>query len=173
MKLPSSEVWSSDFTCQVRLIWHHKANYVLPKKFLVMLASVFAQRKYCWDSLQNYLRPKPHVKKQLQTAPRNMPGEEEPHLPNCPAVTKIVPKKKQILWRMLLQLHLRRFPWEASGVQVSSIGEPVFLYATLTCGIPPGLELGHLPEGGQPQWGCSVCCQALCKQHEATGQVCT
>lgn len=33
----------------------------------------------------------------------------------------------------------------------------VFLYATSACGgIPLGLVLGHLPEGGQPQWRCAT-----------------
>lgn len=32
-----------------------------------------------------------------------------------------------------------------------------FLYATSSCGgIPLGLVLGHLPEGGQPQWLCAT-----------------
>lgn len=33
---------------------------------------------------------------------------------------------------------------------------PVSLYATFL-----GLLLGHLPEGGQPQWPCAAGCQAL------------
>lgn len=47
--------------------------------------------------------------------------------------------------------------------QASSIGEPLFLCATFTCGgIPLGLVLGHLPEGGQPQWGCqAVYCSSM------------
>lgn len=53
-------------------------------------------------------------------------------------------------------------------LKTSGLGEQIFLYATLPCGgILLGLVLGHLPERGQPQWGCS----AWWQQHEATGAV--
>lgn len=41
-------------------------------------------------------------------------------------------------------------------VGLQSWGTSLFC-ATLTCsGIPLGLLMGHLPEGGQPQWGCAA-----------------
>lgn len=48
-----------------------------------------------------------------------------------------------------------------SGCRPPVLGNGSF-FTQLTCGgIPPGLLLGHLPEGGQPQWGCQVLCSGM------------
>lgn len=101
-----------------------------------------------------------------------MAREEEPHLPdwadlrwqNCSF--KKINKKRETT--KCCEGCCYSYTFDVShekrlGCRPPALGNRSFFTQPWLCGgIPPGLVLGHLPEGGQPQWGCAAWCQALC-----------